>query len=74
MREASCDAAVLLSLIHIWRLSVRVVNIYDKLQELGAVGKNPAWKSEKKQIFLPCPDRENRESVSYTHLDVYKRQ
>ena len=43
------------------RLSVRVVNIYDKLQELGAVGKNPVWKSEKKQIFLPCPDRENRE-------------
>ncbi len=43
------------------RLSVRVVNIYDKLQELGAVGKNPVWKSEKKQISLPCPDRENRE-------------
>ena len=42
-------------------LSVKVVDIYTKLQELGAGEKKPDWKPGEKLVFLPCPDREKRE-------------
>lgn len=43
------------------RLDVRVVSIYEKLLELG-IGQQALKKAA---LFLPCPDREKRQWVSF---------
>ena len=60
-------AGILLSLIHIW-------NIFPAALQYGGRGDRRAVCRKRGTILRQRFVRSDHQSVSYTHLDVYKRQ